>query len=333
VDVGAFFLVVGVVVVVVGLPLAGAGWLLARWIRSKPYLAERLETMASNPPTKGYFKVMEIRGTPLLVHWSFPAGGLVLSGATGFEPRATLYFCAGYTLLILLHEVGHAAAARWLGLRVLAIEISGVGGLCRMQTAPRGLGGAFLVYSAGLLVQLVLLLLTLSYLAAFGTPSNVLASCLVLTFTFVNLFVIVVNLVPYAPRYGIPTDGYVLWKLYQHVRRHGLRVLSAAPTSSRVLPPETRLLTLSEFVPDQFVVGVEILNDNATPMEFVVEVLARYLGLDRDKAIDVVLAIHHKGGILLPLSSLAAAETVAGGITRDAREKGLSLVCRAVEAR
>jgi ATP-dependent Clp protease adapter protein ClpS len=103
----------------------------------------------------------------------------------------------------------------------------------------------------------------------------------------------------------------------------------AAP-SSVILPLDTSLLSLAEFVPLGFQCGVEFLNDNATPMEFVVSVLSSHLGLNRREAIRIMLTIHSKGGALLPTPSRAAAAAAALAITSEAASLGYSLVCRAV---
>jgi ATP-dependent Clp protease adapter protein ClpS len=100
--------------------------------------------------------------------------------------------------------------------------------------------------------------------------------------------------------------------------------------SSVILSPETSLLSLAEFVPLGFQCGVEVLNDNATPMEFVVSVLSSHLGLNQPEAIRTMLAIHTKGGALLPTPSRAAAAVAAQAITSEASNSGYPLVCRAV---
>jgi len=41
--------------------------------------------------------------------------------------------------------------------------------------------------------------------------------------------------------------------------------------------------------------GVMLLNDDVTPMEFVVRVLEDVFDMDRDDAIKLMLCIHHKG--------------------------------------
>jgi ATP-dependent Clp protease adapter protein ClpS len=105
---------------------------------------------------------------------------------------------------------------------------------------------------------------------------------------------------------------------------------SGVGSSSVLLSPETPLLTLPDFVPAGFKCGVEVLNDDATPMEFVVRMLSAHLGLGRKDAIRTMLGIHTKGGALLATATPLAAETAARAITTEASNRGYPLVCRAV---
>ena len=78
-----------------------------------------------------------------------------------------------------------------------------------------------------------------------------------------------------------------------------------------MFPPETSLLTIPKFVPPGFVFGIEILNDNTTPMEFVVTVLRAHLGLTEKDAVRTMLGIHEQGGVLLAMPSLVEARRIA----------------------
>jgi hypothetical protein len=78
--------------------------------------------------------------------------------------------------------------------------------------------------------------------------------------------------------------------------------------ASQVLPPDTALTAIPRFVPPGFTQGIEILNDNTTPMEFVVTVLSAHVGLSRQEATHTMLAIHQCGGALIPTPSRAEAQ-------------------------
>ncbi len=98
----------------------------------------------------------------------------------------------------------------------------------------------------------------------------------------------------------------------------------------RVFPPETSLLEFPEFVPSGFRQGIEILNDDSTPMQFVTAVLGSNLGVDAANAERMMIDIHVSGGALLPTQSLAEAQKIAASITAEAAKHGYPLVCRAV---
>lgn len=108
------------------------------------------------------------------------------------------------------------------------------------------------------------------------------------------------------------------------------RAVSRKLLFSPVLPAGTSLLEKKEFVPAGFVSGVEIMNDDRTPMEFVVSVLRLHLNLSEAEAIRIMLEIHTKGGALLPLTTFDEAARAAELIAQEAKTKDHPLVCRAV---
>jgi len=277
------------------------------------------------------WKLVTVHGVPVFVHASLPIGGLVAAcfAGSGLTGAATYFFA--FAALILVHELGHFAAARALGLKVFAINISGLGGSCVTQ-APRDVRGTFLLFSGGLAAQTVLLLLTLAVVAMQGHPESPVGQSVFFTFTVVNLVVAAINLVPGKIDGNLSTDGAVLWDLLFHVTRGGPHPLAQHHAASPVFPPETRLTSIDGMTPPGFLVGVELLNDDRTPTEFVISVLEQHLKLDRESAIGAMLQIHKQGGLLLPLTDLAQAAAVASQITREAAEQGHPLTCRAAEA-
>ena len=102
------------------------------------------------------------------------------------------------------------------------------------------------------------------------------------------------------------------------------------PGQSQVFPHGTSLLTIPKFVPPGFVHGIEILNDNTTPMEFVVSVLGTHLGLSEKDAVRTMLAIHEQGGVLLAMPSLVDAKRITEAVSVEATRHNHSLICRAV---
>ena len=54
---------------------------------------------------------------------------------------------------------------------------------------------------------------------------------------------------------------------------------------------------------------VMILNDDYTPMEFVVHVLERFFGMNHDQSVEIMLAVHQKGLAVVGVFSHEIAET------------------------
>ena len=132
------------------------------------------------------------------------------SKAFALAVAASLLFPAS----ILLHELGHALAARRYGIEVGGIELWLLGGLARMKPA-RSPGAEFAVAAAGPLVSLALVVLGIVIGATvldwndfragaeLDLRQNMGATEAVLGYvTGINLFVFVFNLIP-----GLPLDG------------------------------------------------------------------------------------------------------------------------------
>jgi ATP-dependent Clp protease adapter protein ClpS len=291
-----------------------------------------LASVQTIKPRGGYFKVGVIRGVPVFVRWSFPVGGVLVASMGRVDPRQWAYYSVAYTLLVLIHEGGHLLAAVSLRLRVFSLEISALGGLCRLER-PHHVWQSALVWSAGLIAQLVTLVLTFAYINAFGMPSDGFGRPIIATFTFVNFILFVGNLIPHrSVRSGSLSDGTVLWRLFLHVfrgRPHPHPPIAALPPEQApVFPPETRLFEKPGFRPPGFIHGVEILNDPTTPMEFVVSALSSHFAFTRDEAIEKMLYIHNNGGILIPINDAREARRIADSISSDARTSGHAFTCR-----
>jgi ATP-dependent Clp protease adapter protein ClpS len=104
------------------------------------------------------------------------------------------------------------------------------------------------------------------------------------------------------------------------------------PLSSTAFTPETSLVGVEGFLPPGFECGIEILNDDQTPMQFVVSMLRDSMGMTEEEAIRVMLDIHQKGGVLLATPTPEEATRIADSITSEARGRNHPLVCRAVNA-
>lgn len=72
---------------------------------------------------------------------------------------------------------------------------------------------------------------------------------------------------------------------------------------------------------------VLLLNDDYTPMEFVIEVLQRYFGMNRERATVIMLKVHNEGSGLAGLYPRDIAETKVHLVTAHARSHQHPLQC------
>jgi len=70
-----------------------------------------------------------------------------------------------------------------------------------------------------------------------------------------------------------------------------------------------------------------MLNDDYTPMEFVVEVLERYFAMGRERATQVMLEVHTQGKATCGVFSKDVAETKAAVVNQYARDNEHPLLC------
>ena len=70
-----------------------------------------------------------------------------------------------------------------------------------------------------------------------------------------------------------------------------------------------------------------MINDDYTPMEFVVEVLQLFFAMGREKATQVMLAVHTQGKAVCGIYTRDIAETKAMQVNRYARENQHPLLC------
>ncbi|QIT55435.1 ATP-dependent Clp protease adapter ClpS [Aquisalimonas sp. 2447] len=95
----------------------------------------------------------------------------------------------------------------------------------------------------------------------------------------------------------------------------GLSVEEAKPGLKR--PPLYRVL---------------LLNDDYTPMEFVVDVLQTFFNMDRSRATQVMLQVHTQGSGICGVFSRDVAETKVEQVNDYSREHDHPLLCTMEEA-
>jgi ATP-dependent Clp protease adaptor protein ClpS len=72
---------------------------------------------------------------------------------------------------------------------------------------------------------------------------------------------------------------------------------------------------------------VLLLNDDYTPMEFVVHILERFFGITSQQATDIMLTVHRKGLAVVGVFSFEIAETKVTQVMDYARRNQHPLQC------
>ena len=73
---------------------------------------------------------------------------------------------------------------------------------------------------------------------------------------------------------------------------------------------------------------VILLNDDYTPMEFVVHILQRFFAMNQEKATQVMLVVHTQGSAVVGIFPRDVAETKSEQVNRYAQENQHPLVSR-----
>ena len=174
---------------------------------------------------RGYLTLGRIHGIPIRAHWTMPLGALIFGGFR-FAPA----FWLGFFLLVLAHELGHAYFVRRYRHHVLAIEVTGFGGLCRWSGYATPYERAVIAWG-GVVAQGLILILAVALLMVFGPVRSLWAAELAHVFTTTNLWLIGLNLLPFRP-----LDGAEAWPLVRHVF-DGIRSRSRRPPRPPRSPP------------------------------------------------------------------------------------------------
>ena len=72
---------------------------------------------------------------------------------------------------------------------------------------------------------------------------------------------------------------------------------------------------------------VILINDDYTPMEFVIDVLQKFFSYDVERATQLMLTVHYQGKATCGVYTAEVAETKAAHVNRYARENEHPLLC------
>lgn len=198
---------------------------------------------------RGSFLIARIAGTGVYIHFTFPLlvafygwlyynqgyasaldqGGIRAAQQAGQNEAIygviftmLLFFC------VLLHEFGHAFAARAFGIKTPDITLLPIGGVARLERMPKSPWQELVIAVAGPAVNVGIAIILI--LSLFGTslPGNILnidpanGSRLGLDLLYINIWLVMFNMIP-----AFPMDG-------GRVLRSILAMFMKYPTATRV---------------------------------------------------------------------------------------------------
>jgi len=157
----------------------------------------------------GYTLIRSLRicGAPVHLHWSSPAIGLGLFVISINTPLLALETFFAYISIIIIHEAGHAFAAKRLGYQPRDIYIGFFHGLC-IYDQPRTYKEDCQIAWGGALAQLLVALPLVLLAIAIDGHKSLFFDALTTTLGYLSIQIAFINLLPLS---GL--DGEKAWQL------------------------------------------------------------------------------------------------------------------------
>ncbi|MDI5894547.1 MULTISPECIES: site-2 protease family protein [Flavobacterium] len=181
---------------------------------------------------KGSFKLGKVSGIGIFIHWTFTLLILFIifmnykSGQNVTQIIWSVVFILCIFVTVLLHELGHALAAKNYNIKTKDITLLPIGGLARLERLPEKPSEELIVAFAGPLVNITLAFITGIFITIPDTSEQLMAELsngvnannFFLNFFLVNFWLALFNLIP-----AFPMDGgrilraLLSFKLQRHV--------------------------------------------------------------------------------------------------------------------
>lgn len=185
---------------------------------------------------KWSLKIARIAGIEIRLHFTFLIFIAWLLGASYLSDRNAAASLAGVGfvlilfLIVLLHELGHAFAAKRYGIRTEDITLLPIGGVARLQRLPDDPKQELVVALAGPAVNVVLAAALYAWLAISTGPQalftvSVGAGNIVARLIWLNVWLAGFNLLP-----AFPMDGGRVLRAFLSIRLGRLRATEIAAT-------------------------------------------------------------------------------------------------------
>lgn len=190
---------------------------------------------------KGSLSLGAVSGIKVSIHWTFLlliAWIVIQNLQAGVATGAllwTLLFVGAIFVCVVLHELGHALAARRYGIRTRDITLYPIGGVARLESIPRKPKEELVVALAGPLVNLVIAALILPWstvpsLTGAQSEMQIGPENFLFAFAVVNAWLAVFNLVP-----AFPMDGGRVFRALLSFWMERARATRVAATFGQVI--------------------------------------------------------------------------------------------------
>lgn len=165
---------------------------------------------------KGSVRIARVAGIDIGVHWTFWlliaffVFHSVSAGADVVQTFRVVAYVMALFLCVVLHELGHALTARRFGVQTKDITLLPIGGMARLNRIPDKPIEELLIAVAGPLVNVVIAAMLAVVIVALGIPVEIstapgggmMFSSILVNLAFVNVFLVVFNMLP-----AFPMDG------------------------------------------------------------------------------------------------------------------------------
>lgn len=188
---------------------------------------------------KGSYRIARVAGIDVRIHvtfllllafyaWSYYETGGVAGAVIGVSFMLALFFC------VLLHEFGHAFAARRFGIRTPDITLLPIGGVARLERMPSSPWQELVIAVAGPAVNVGIAIVLVGILGGVSHVGDFISGRgdggILEALLFVNVMLIAFNMIPAFPMDG----GRVLRALLATRMEHARATLIAARVGQAV---------------------------------------------------------------------------------------------------
>ena len=294
---------------------------------------------------KGSFKLGKVAGIGLFIHWTFSFLLLFIiysnykAGHDAKQIMWSILFILSIFVTVLMHELGHALAAKKYNINTKDITLLPIGGLARLEKIPEKPSEELVVAFAGPLVNIALAGIIGLFITIPNNPEVLIAqlsgginsSNFLLNFFLVNFWLALFNLIPAFPMDG----GRVLRALLAYKLERNLATKIAARIGQFIA---TGFIILGIFInPFLIVIGIFVImaaqiETNYTESKYRLKgykvrdvVMTKYLTIESDetlaKAVKLLLDSQSRD-FLVTQNSQPIGTLNRDGIIKALSEKG-----------